>query len=70
LGFRTTINNGQGRKRRNISFYQHATEFTAAAWPAAAAKSRISIIEALAKVTPSSSGTWQAGPTRTSSGTR
>ena len=40
------------RKRRNISFYQHTTEFTAAAWPAAAAKSRISIIEALAKVTP------------------
>jgi integrase len=40
------------RKRRNVSFYQHAAEFTAAAWPAAAAKSRVSIIEALARVVP------------------
>jgi integrase len=40
------------RKRRNISFYQHAAEFTAAAWPAAAAKTRVSIIETLARVVP------------------
>ena len=40
------------RKRRNVSFYQHALDFTAAAWPAVAAKSRISIIETLARVVP------------------
>ena len=38
------------RKLRNITFYQHALEFTAAAWPAAAAKTRVSIIESLAWV--------------------
>ena len=40
------------RKLRNITFYQHALEFTAATWPAAAAKTRISIIESLARVIP------------------
>jgi integrase len=40
------------RKRRNVSFYQHAAEFTAAGWPAAAAKTRVSIIEALIRVIP------------------
>jgi integrase len=40
------------RKRRDISFYQHAAEFTAAAWPAAAAKTRVSIIESLIQVVP------------------
>ena len=37
------------------------------AWPAAAAKTRVSIIESLARVVPSSSATWQAPPTRTCS---
>ena len=40
------------RKRRDVTFYQHAAEFTAAAWPAAAAKTRVSIIETLARVVP------------------
>ena len=40
------------RKRRDVSFYQHALDFTAAAWPTVAAKSRVSIIEALARVVP------------------
>jgi integrase len=40
------------RTRRDITFYQHAAEFAAAAWPAAAAKSRVSIIEALIRVVP------------------
>ncbi len=40
------------RKRRDVTFYQHAAEFAAAAWPAAAAKSRVSIIETLARVVP------------------
>ena len=40
------------RKRRDISFYEHAMEFTAAAWPAVAAKTRVSIIETLIRVVP------------------
>ncbi len=40
------------RTRRDISFYQHAEQFTAAVWPAAAAKTRVSIIETLARVVP------------------
>jgi hypothetical protein len=40
------------RKRRDVSFYQHALEFTMSAWPAVAAKSRVSIIETLARVVP------------------
>jgi hypothetical protein len=40
------------RKRRDVSFYEHAAEFTAAAWPAAAAKTRVSIVETLARVIP------------------
>jgi hypothetical protein len=40
------------RKLRNITVYQHALEFTASAWPMAAAKTRVSIIESLARVIP------------------
>jgi integrase len=40
------------RSRRDVSFYQHAAEFAAAAWPAAAAKTRVSIIETLIRVVP------------------
>ena len=40
------------RTRRDVTFYTHAAEFTAAAWPAAAAKTRVSIIETLARVVP------------------
>jgi integrase len=40
------------RKRRDVTFYQHAAEFTAMAWPRAAAKTRVSLIEALAAVVP------------------
>jgi hypothetical protein len=40
------------RKRRDVSLYEHAAEFTASAWPAAAAKTRVSIIEALIRVVP------------------
>jgi hypothetical protein len=36
------------RKRRDVSFYEHAAEFTATVWPAAAAKTRVSIVETLA----------------------
>lgn len=61
---RTAAGNGEGfntetglpvsldRKRRDVSFYQHALEFTGSAWPAVAAKSRVSIIETLARVVP------------------
>ena len=40
------------RKRRDVTFYQHALDFTAAVWPAVAAKTRVSIIETLARVVP------------------
>jgi integrase len=40
------------RTRRDVSFYEHAAEFTASAWPAAAAKTRVSIIETLIRVVP------------------
>jgi integrase len=40
------------RRRRDVSFYQHALDFTAAVWPAVAAKTRVSIIETLARVVP------------------
>jgi hypothetical protein len=40
------------RKLTNISFYEHAAEFTAAVWPAVSAKSRISVIETLARTVP------------------
>lgn len=40
------------RKRQDVSFYQHAQEFTTSAWPAVAAKTRVSIIEALSPVVP------------------
>jgi integrase len=40
------------RTRRDVSFYQHAAEFAASAWPSAAAKTRVSIIETLIRVVP------------------
>ena len=40
------------RERRDVSFYQHALDYTASAWPAVAAKTRVSIIEALSRVVP------------------
>ena len=40
------------RKLRDITLYEHALEFTASAWPTAAAKTRASIVESLARVIP------------------
>jgi len=40
------------RKLRNITFYQHALEFSAATWPAAAARTRSTITENLAFAIP------------------
>ena len=40
------------RKLRDITLYQHALEFTASTWPTAAAKTRVSIVESLARVIP------------------
>ena len=40
------------RKHRNITFYQHAHEFSAATWPAAAARTRSTITENLAFAIP------------------
>jgi len=40
------------RKLRNITFYQHAHEFSAATWPAAAARTRSTITENLAFAIP------------------
>jgi integrase len=40
------------RKRRDVSFLDHAREYVAFAWPDVAAKSRISIIETLSRVVP------------------
>ena len=40
------------RKLSDISFLDHAREFTAFAWPEAAAKSRVSIVETLTRVVP------------------
>lgn len=37
------------RKRSQVTFYQHCLDFTAVAWPSAAAKSRMIIIDALAR---------------------
>ena len=37
------------RKRSTVTFYEHCQEFTASAWPSAAAKSRMIIIDALAR---------------------
>jgi hypothetical protein len=45
------------RKRRDVTFYQHALDYTAAAWPAVAAKTRISIIETSPESSRSSPGT-------------
>ncbi len=35
------------RKLRGITLYEHALEYTASAWPTAAAKTRVSIVESL-----------------------
>jgi integrase len=40
------------RKRRDVSFYQHAHDFTVSAWSTIAAKSRVSIVETLARAVP------------------
>jgi hypothetical protein len=40
------------RTLKDVSFYDHAAEFTAAAWRTAAAKSRISLVETLSRVVP------------------
>src|SRR6266566_3576316 len=40
------------RRRRDVSFLDHAREYVAFAWPDAAAKSRVSIIETLSRVVP------------------
>jgi hypothetical protein len=50
------------RKLRNITLYDHALEFIASAWPSAAAKTRVSIIESL---TPGDTGR-HPGPARRS----
>lgn len=38
------------RERQDVSFYAHAMEFMTATWAGSAAKTRISIIEALSRV--------------------
>jgi integrase len=48
----TGLPESMARKLRDISFFDHATEFAASAWPAAAAKSRVSIVETLSRVVP------------------
>ena len=40
------------RKLRDVTFFDHAMEFTASAWPSVAAKSRSSIVETLSRVVP------------------
>jgi hypothetical protein len=40
------------RKLRDVSFFDHAVEFTASAWPSVSAKSRGSIIETLSRLIP------------------
>ena len=40
------------RKLRDVSFFDHAMEFTASAWPSVSAKSRGSIIETLSRLIP------------------
>jgi hypothetical protein len=40
------------RKLRDVSFLDHALDFTASAWPSVSAKSRGSIIETLSRVVP------------------
>jgi integrase len=40
------------RRDRDVSCYQHAQEFVRAAWPAAAAKSRVSLLETLSVALP------------------
>ena len=40
------------RKLGDVTFFDHAMEFTASAWPSVAAKSRGSIVETLSRVVP------------------
>ena len=40
------------RKLRDVTFFDHAMEFTAVTWKDAAAKSRVSVIETLSRVVP------------------
>jgi integrase len=40
------------RKLRDVSFFEHAMEFTASAWGSSAAKSRVSVVETLSRVVP------------------
>jgi integrase len=48
----TGLPESMARKLKDISFYEHAAEFAAFAWPTAAAKSRVSIVETLSRVVP------------------
>jgi integrase len=50
------------RQRSQVTFYQHCREFTASAWPSAAAKSRVSIIETLSRVVPVAVKAVPGGP--------
>jgi hypothetical protein len=40
------------RRLRDVSFFDHAIDFTASAWPAVSAESRGSIVETLSRVVP------------------
>jgi integrase len=48
----TGLPESSGRKHREVSLYDHALEFMAAAWPTAAAKSRVSLVDTLSRVVP------------------
>jgi hypothetical protein len=48
----TGLPESMARKLRDVSFFDHAAEFAASAWPTAAAKSRVSIVETLSRVVP------------------
>jgi integrase len=48
----TGLPESMARTLRDVSFYQHCAEFTAATWPVSAATQRASIIEMLTRVVP------------------
>ena len=50
------------RKLRDVSFFDHAVEFTASAWPTVSAKSRGSIVETLSRVVPVAVRSLPAAP--------
>jgi integrase len=52
------------RKRLDVSFYEHAAEFAAVVWPAAAGTSRVSLIETLSRVVPVVVRTLPSAPDR------